>query len=319
MRRLTTLATVVAITLLSYVVVESPAAQGTTPAKNGPILFGSDLGLGFQLFTINPDGTGFRQLTNVEGEALHPDWSPDGRQIVFELDHPSGEPFCSVVRMDADGTNMVDLTGQRNGCEGQPSFTPSGRRIVFGRFNDITNVEAIWSMNLQGGDRHRITTGIGKGVTDPNVSPLGHKLTFVVYNGVDFGQALYTSRLDGSHLRRIVPFRFDVGIKQDWAPDGHHITFTPWADYPDDRSPHVATIRPDGSNMRLLSRAKGPGIGAFTGSYSPDNRWIVFRHENLNTERFGLYKIRPDGSDRTLIALMPFAPRFIDWGPQPQP
>jgi Tol biopolymer transport system component len=275
--------------------------------------------LGHGARSINADGTGFRQLTNVEGEALHPDWSPDGRQIVFELDHPSGPAGCSVVLMDADGTNMVDLTGELNGCEGQPSFTPGGRRIVFGRLNAVTNVEAIWSMNLHGGDRHRITTGIGKGVTDPNVSPLGHKLSFVAYNGTEFGQALYRVRLDGSHLPRIVPFRFDVGLKHDWAPDGHRIAITPWADYPDDRSPHVATIRPDGSHRRLLSRAQGSGIGAFTGSYSPNGRWIVFRHENLNTERFGLYKIRPDGSDRTLIAPMPFAPRGIDWGPQPQP
>jgi hypothetical protein len=69
--------------------------------------------------------------------------------------------------------------------------------------------------------------------------------------------------------------------------------------------------------MRLLTHVDTPGVGAFAGSYSPNGRWIVFRHENLNTERFALVKVRPNGRERTVIARMPFAPRFIDWGTQP--
>jgi Tol biopolymer transport system component len=316
MRRLTTAATIFAIALLSFVVLESPAAQGTTPGKNGPLVFASDLGFGFELFTINPDATGFHQLTNMEGDAVHPDWSPDGRRIVFELDHPSGPTGCSVVLMNSDGTNAVDLTGERNGCEGQPSFTPDGRRIVFMRFNDITDVEAIWIMNLQGGNRRRITTGIGKGVTDPNVSPLGHRLSFVAYNGTEFGQALYTVRMDGSHLRQILPFRFYVAVKHDWAPDGRRIVF---ARQVNEGSSNVGTIRPDGTGLRFLTHFDQLGVNGFAGSYSPDGRWIVCRFENLNRERFRLVKMHPDGTHRMEIAQLPFSPRFIDWGPQPQP
>ncbi|MGZ8582561.1 MAG: hypothetical protein ACXWXN_04785 [Actinomycetota bacterium] len=31
-------------------------------------------------------------------------------------------------------------------------------------------------------------------------------------------------------------------------------------------------------------------------------------------ERFRIFKMRPDGSDRTLIAALPASPRFLDWG-----
>ena len=36
-----------------------------------------------------------------------------------------------------------------------------------------------------------------------------------------------------------------------------------------------------------------------------------------STSTFELFKIRPDGTRRALIAQLPFAPRFIDWGTNP--
>ena len=108
-----------------------------------------------------------------------------------------------------------------------------------------------------------------------------------------------------------------MAIKHDWAPNGRRIVLTTDADYPEDRSPNVATIRPDGSRLRLLTHFSDGQRGAFAGSYSPDGRWIVMRVENRETQRFALVKIHPDGSGRKLIARLPF-PRFIDWGPRPR-
>lgn len=120
----------------------------------------------------------------------------------MELDHPDGQPFCSIELVNADGSGLVDLTGDRNGCEAQPSFTPDGHRIVFERFDDATNVDAIWSMDVGGGNRRQIITE-PYGVTDPNVSPDGTTLSFVDFNGADLGQGLSTSSLDGSNPRPI--------------------------------------------------------------------------------------------------------------------
>src|SRR5215468_8055375 len=298
----------------------SPAGAATFPGTNGQIVFAAlptPGAPGHQIYTIEPNGTGLRQLTQLDGDAFTPHWSPDGTRIVFELDHPTGEPGCSVMLMNAGGRGLTDLTGNRNGCEASPSFSPDGTRIVFERFDDTTGVDALWSMNTSGADRHLITTGTGSGVTNPEVSPDGTKLSFVDGNGQDLGQALFTAHIDGTSLRQLTPFSLDVGIKQSWAPDGSRITLTPNADFPDHLSPNVATINPDGSDLRYLTRYNAGGAAAFTGSYSPDGQWIVFRHQSKSTSTFGLFKIRPDGTRRSLIAQLPFAPRFIDWGTHP--
>ena len=123
--------------------------------------------------------------------------------------------------------------------------------------------------------------------------------------------------IDGTNERQLTPYSLEVAIKHDWAPNGRHIVLTNNADYPDNRSPNVATVRPDGSHLRLLTHFSDGQRGGFTGSYSPNGRWIVFRVQNRETQRFALFKMHPDGSGKKLIARFPFSPRFIDWGPRP--
>jgi Tol biopolymer transport system component len=316
MRRLTALLIVTGMSLVGIATVAGPAAYATFPGSNGRIVFGAETRhSGYELFVVRANGDHLTRITHADGDAVHPDWSPDGRQIVFELDHPSGPPFCSIILMNAEGTHMVDLTGQRTGCEGQPSFAPDGRRIVFGRFNDVTNVEAIWSMSLDGGDRHRITTGIGRGVTDPNASPNGELVSFIEYSGNELSQAIATVDFDGSYLDKVVPFSFDVAVKHDWAPNGRQLVFTNNAD-DFERPANILTVRPDGADRRHLTHYRRPNHRAYVGGYSPNGNWIVFRLEV--GDRSGLYRMRADGTDRTeILPLSSFRPRFIDWGPQP--
>jgi len=318
MRPLVLLLASTCMAVAGFVAAPGPA-WATFPGTNGQITFAAlptPGAPGKQIYTIEPNGTGLRQVTHLPGDATAPHWSPDGNRIVFELDHPTGEPGCSVMVMNADGSGLTDLTGNRNGCDATPSFTPEGTRIFFEHFDDITGMDAIWSMNLSGADRHLITGGTGSGVTDPEVSPDGTTLSFIDANGQPFGQALFTASIDGTGLHQLTPF-IDVGVKQSWAPDGSRITLTPNADFPDHLSPNVATIKPDGTDLRYLTHYNAGGAAAFTGSYSPDGQWIVFRHQTKSTATFGLFKIRPDGTQRALIAELPFAPRFIDWGTHP--
>jgi Tol biopolymer transport system component len=303
-------AAVVGITLLALVLVGP--SQATTPGNNGLIAFGADDGSGFEIYTIRSDGTHLRQVTDEVASAFRPDWSPDGRRITFQLERPDGT--SDIMIMNAGGGNRRDLTP--SGYEELPAFTPDGHHVVF---SCDCHPQGVFIMRDDGTDRHRVTTQAFPPEPDNNaeISPDGQTVTFVRHKVSGEQQALFAVDPDGSDVRRIVPYSLEVAIKHDWAPDGRQLVITTDADYPGGRSPNIATVRPDGTHLRMLTHYSGGIRGAFAGSYSPNGRWIVYRVENLERENYRLFKIRPDGSDRTLIAQLPFAPRGIDWGARP--
>ena len=301
-------------TLLTPVLATVSPAFATFPGRNGLIAFHADTDNGTQIFTVRPNGQDLRQITFVSDDAVTPDWSPDGRQIVFEVDRADPSSCgAGIAIMNADGSNLVELTSNHTVCDFDPSFTPDGSRIVFDRFDPTTGEETIWSMDRNGNDRQPI----GNCCVDPNVSPNGKKLSFLRSTDVEGESALFTSAIDGSNLFQVTPFSFNVAIKQDWAPDGRHLVFTKDGDVlMPGISANIATIRPDGTHLRFLTHYEGGDVSAFVGSYSPDGRWIVFRLNDHGS--FGLFKMHPDGTHfKTILPLSSFKPRFIDWGPRP--
>jgi Tol biopolymer transport system component len=272
------------------------------------------------------------RLTHAKGDESSPDWSPDGTRIAFwGLGEAVDE---SSYVMNADGSDLHQVTPQRTSA-GFPAFTPDGDHLVYAceATLDAQNHPGpcpggadpqdhdIFLMRDDGSDFPGLPLSInpfpGKSDLNPEVSPDGETVTFVRHKVEEELQALYAVDIDGSDLRRLTTYRREVAIKHDWAPNGRRIVLTTHADYPDHKSPNVATMRPDGSHLRLLTHYKGGKQGAFAGSYSPDGRWIVFRVENLKRERFRLYRMRPDGTHRKLIKRLPFGPRTSDWGPAP--
>lgn len=284
----------------------APSAQATVPGPNGLIAFRADTGSGDQIYTIRPDGTGQTQLTFLDGDSLlQPHWSPDSRLIVFELDTP--DTCANVAYMQADGTNMVVLPlAGRDICEGMPSFSPDGERIFYEAF-DGRHRDAIWSMGLDGTDRHQVTSCQGRGVTDPEVSPDGTMLAFTCFSRT--GAALFVSRIDGTHLRQLTPYSFDVGIKEDWSPDSSHIMFISQQN----DAVNTATIRPDGTDLVWVTNYPAGGLRALGNSYSPDGRWIVLRIEDGDLS--ALYLIHPNGTGlQQITEFSTFKPRGMAWG-----
>lgn len=90
----------------------------------GVILFTSDRDGRFELYTIRPDGTDLRRLTNVAGSNAHSSWSPDGAWIVFssgrrgfkdEMAMYEGvpQPYGEIFAMRADGSDVRQLTDNK--------------------------------------------------------------------------------------------------------------------------------------------------------------------------------------------------------------
>src|ERR1044072_889637 len=143
-----------AIAALSVAIVLGiPAPSFATYAgRNGLIAFSANAGDGAQIYTVQPDGQRLHQITHVEGDAVAPDWSPDGRTIAFELDGPDG---VSVQIMNSNGTKLEALTPADECCSGDPSFTRVGGKIYFEHFDPETGDDAGWGMHVGGSDPGR--------------------------------------------------------------------------------------------------------------------------------------------------------------------
>jgi Tol biopolymer transport system component len=322
-------ATMILFALFVLLPIGTDRAGATYPGKNGRIALALFTGSDFQINTIRPNGEGLTQLTGVTGSAVFPDWSPDGSKIVFEIDPSGGTQGCRVDIMNSDGTGVKDLTPNlvaRRGCAWDPSFTPTGTRILY--LSQRCGRCTLWisSMDLHGRTRRRVVSGPpGDQVHAPHVSPDGHTIVFlaekpVTVGGVDGNRkALYTVRMNGTHMVKIVPFRFDICIcGGDWAPNGRRIVASDQAGPTPvpGRPSNLFTVRSDGSGMRLLTHSSSTDVYISGGSYAPNGRWIAFKRVTpKGTVR--LMKIHPSGRGRSLIAKpgANFAGR--DWGPRP--
>lgn len=114
------------------------------------------------IFTMSADGGEQRQLTAWKVTAGSPDWSPDGRLIVFSTYplgfHPDAK-VSNIYTMRPDGTDVRQLTGYREaeGRASHPHWLPDGSGIVYvlGR----PGQRAIWFMSPDGKERLRIKAG----------------------------------------------------------------------------------------------------------------------------------------------------------------
>ena len=278
-----------------------PSAGATTPGRNGRIAFQAATDEGVQIFTVRSNGKDLRQLTHVDGDASTVDWSPDGRRLAFSVNE------CSIGVIDADGDNYQLIAEDPDLCQTDPVFTADGERLLYERYDPIADVDAIWSMKLDGSDKRLLTLAGG---ADANVSPDGTRVSF---KAGPFG-ALFVQNLDGTGLHQASP-GWNIAYKHDWAPDGGRIVISDHADPGPGEPVNVATVRPDGTGLRYLTHYEG-AAQASVGSYSPDGQFIVFR---LSVDgQYTLYRMRTDGSDvHAIIGPSTFRPRFIDWGPAP--
>jgi len=73
---------VAAVALLAVALLAS-TAQAAFPGTNGKIAFVSSRDGNFEIYAMNPDGSGQTRLTTNPATDFDPAWSPDGRRIAY--------------------------------------------------------------------------------------------------------------------------------------------------------------------------------------------------------------------------------------------
>ncbi len=81
------------------------------------------------IFEANPDGSDLKRLTRRPATTPKAAYSPDGKQIVFCSNR--GGRNLELYIMDADGSNVRQLTHAPGCYNGGPFFSPDGKHVIF--------------------------------------------------------------------------------------------------------------------------------------------------------------------------------------------
>ncbi len=113
------------------------------------------------LFVVNADGTGLRQLTNDKYAQLMPAWSPDGHTIAYVTDEGPETNFTDlsfgnlrVALFDLDTDQRQLLPHMEAGRNISPQWAPDGKSFAF--VSDRTGIANIFLYEL-GGDVYQLT------------------------------------------------------------------------------------------------------------------------------------------------------------------
>lgn len=293
-------------------------ASAAYPGANGKIAFVSETLGGYDIHTMNSDGTGGTQLTSGPGDDQDPVWSPDGAKIAFASNR-DGE--LSIYVMDADGSNVTRVT--TTPVAFSPTWSPDGTKLAFEGvrpFQSANNAD-IWIVNPDGTGLTNVTQTDDSWEEYPAWSPDGSRIAFDANDGAD--TEIFVMNADGSNRLQLTdnfdPFRPPGDYLPAWSPDGSKIAFVSERDIAIDPftsaiAPELYTMNADGSGQTRLT------TNMFLDNepaWSPDGTAIVLTSDEGDEGGLGeIVRIAADGTGRTNLTQTPAVDDLgSDWQP----
>jgi TolB protein len=342
---------VLALALAMVALLSLPHAGATAPATNGRIAFSRYVVAHDPYFTelwvVNVDGTGSEKITHVRANYMdqQPDWSPDGKRIVFarcpqEPDLPKEHCRVYTVKSDGGGLTPIGPGCTPGGCgeDRDPAWSPDGTTIAFIReWGAVRNGQIehseIFLMSTDGSDVRRLThltarKPFSRAVRGAAWSPDGQRLVFALHNSDSTrpadGRALFVVGARGDGLHRLTPWSLRAGDHPDWSPDGSRILFTAvrtedaLSDLDWSRDGDLYTVRADGAGPRRLTDLGAYVSSVQSGSFSPDGRSIVFATSAGAVGDRGpdVYVMAADGTNIRPVTRTANWEGSPDWGPK---
>jgi len=167
-----------------------------------------------------PDGTP-RRLTNESRFEYEPDFSPDGRWIVYSAFHDDER---GTIRRVAAGGGASEQLSRRQGYYHRPRFSPQGDRLVFRRSGGSGQLGTLYGedtglfwMDVDGGEEHRIR----RSGNDARIGPNG-RVYFM--SGGGLSKTYRSVRLDGGDERTHFDMKYINSIVP--SPDLEWVAFT---------------------------------------------------------------------------------------------
>ena len=230
-----------------------------------------------QVFAIEADGAGLRQLSHVtSGYALGPVISGSGTVAAFQT---SG----GVSKINWDGTGLVETPNAE-----APSITDDGQTIFYrGAYPNYH----VWKIAADGTQNTELTTIYG---SFPVVSGGGSRVAF------DGGEIMAMDSSGGNLRQLTVHTAIGYGHEPQVSDDGARVFFkatVPGASY------QLFRIQADGTGLAQVTNITGGFPMDFV--VSPDGNVVVFSDYTYGTSGHNVFRINVDGTGMTQITPTP--------------
>lgn len=259
------------------------------------VAFTSNVDGQFQLFVVSVAGGEPRRLTDDADAAQWPDWTPDGKSILFRRDR-DGDENTNLLLIPAAGGAAHAITDNPNTVDGSPSFTLDGRTVIFTSNGD--GPYHLCSVSVDGGRPRQLTHGEFSELS-VEISPDGTCAVFTRRkpDGARMLTELAILDLATGAERSLGTFGVHHG-EPHWSPDGTTVLFT------DDASGFQQTIIVDAATGAVtpISPATHDTMPA---AFSQDGRAVIYLENrdgnlipimhNLSTGERREVAVFPDG------------------------
>jgi len=222
-----------------------------------------------QLYILDTIGGSPRQLAAELGGTLgFPDWSPDGKSILFTAGRTPEHEGVYVIRTDGSGLRPV-LTDSINEYR-CPSWAPDGRRFAVGTWSPSGS--ALLVVDVASGSARHVLAADTVYIDCPQWSPKGDDVLITVGHSAAYPwkSAVTDARADlaildlhSEHLRFVTSDGDKLNNYGRWSRDARWIVFQSDRHAPpfrDSAATHyrfdsleIYIVRPDGSGLRRLT------------------------------------------------------------------
>lgn len=295
---------------------------------------------GWELFSINSDGTDVLQLTKLKNLIGNICWSSDGQHVAFTTFPPGLGLNLTVNIMNPDGSGLRQLTSNATGGitwspnSAQIAFlskrdglgeiyliNPDGsgeKRLTYGStdeyMNDVYSLSwssdnkqiafirlyKLYMINADGSNERPLSLG-NYAITTVAWSPNMSLIAFVMT--VKQQPSIYTMRPDGTDIKKVIDIPSDYTLIK-WLPDRQHLTYT----QKNDGRVSLFVVDADGqNNLRLADNT----VGA---SWSPDSKRFVYSTSDANLKSI-MFVVDLDGKNLRRLSGNNFFDNSPNWSP----
>ena len=272
------------------------AVTGERGPFTGKIAFVSKATGNKEISLMDYDGHNVQRLTKNGSINLDPDFSPDGRELIY----------TSYKRRNPDLYRRELFSGTEARISARPginitgAWSPDGGKIALAMSKDGNS--EIYTISKDGKQLARLTNNSAIEVS-PAWSPDGSRIAFVSDR---LGKPqVFVMNTDGSNVRRLTTSGA-YNVSPRWSPKGDRIAYCRQTS----AGFQIFVINADGSNDSQLTT---DGSNEHP-RWSPDGRFITFSSTRSGKE--AIYVMRSDGSGQTRVSRGKGADSHPVWSPR---